>query len=837
MNRVTTRPLVVLVATLAIALTTLFGPTPAAHAAPSRTDAAALAAAYVAEELKANNHRLPSFSGESGTVDWGLTIDALFGFAATGFGTTEATQVANAITTDGWQYIQWATPGQDMGAIAKLALAYQVAASDPTNVDISQMPNKAPFGGGNSVDLIALLRASVAGNGRLGTSNHFGQALGVLALARTPAGAPASTVDYLRTLQCTDSGNSNVGGFGYGGCGSVDGDGTGMALSAMLAAGVSTSDAAVTRAITWMQSTQKTDGSFAASHEPAAGNTNSTGLVVQVARQLNTTSTNTVADKGEQYLESLQITCGSAFKLGATTPATSGGFWGRWNGGIAYNADGYRAAESSGLETYETDQWRRATVQAMLGLDGAVSMKDMKLTGQTAIPTPACSLNGTAPSISGTAEVNRTVTAQAGSYTNSNTSTTGTPQLTWQWQRNGAPISGATNTTYTITTADLGTSLTVAATTTEPGFAAETRTSPGRSISQGAATFAVSAPSNYVPHGTSATITATGLAPSEPYTVKISGQQLATGNADSAGSVSATVTIPLGWWTMTRPVVVTGQSPNRTGHTTVKVAGQVTLSVSAPASPIEQGKSATVTTRGLVPGETITVRVSGQLLGRGTANSAGVATTTVTIPSGWYTLTRPVDVAGQWAQRSGKTTIRTAGTKTFAVSATKNVVGHGTATTITARGLLAGETFTVRVSGQILGRGTANSAGVATLSVRIPKGWYTLTRPVTVTSQFAKRAGATTIRTAGPKKLSVFTPSYRVKAGTRAVIKASGLTSGEVFNLYVSGQRLASGRANGSGVVTATVTIPRGWKTLTRPVVVNGQWAQRTGAAKVNTRA
>lgn len=67
----------------------------------------------------------------------------------------------------------------------------------------------------------------------------------------------------------------------------------------------------------------------------------------------------------------------------------------------------------------------------------------------------------TAPTYSGTVEVGQTVTATEGTETGDGTITT-----TWQWLRNGVAISEATNSSYTIVSADEGTQLSVRQTAT-----------------------------------------------------------------------------------------------------------------------------------------------------------------------------------------------------------------------------------------------------------------------------------------------------------------------------------------------------------------------------------
>jgi hypothetical protein len=63
-------------------------------------------------------------------------------------------------------------------------------------------------------------------------------------------------------------------------------------------------------------------------------------------------------------------------------------------------------------------------------------------------------VNTVAPALSGTAQENQTLTCSTGTWT-------GTPTITfaYQWKRNGSNIGSATNSTYTLVTADVGQSI------------------------------------------------------------------------------------------------------------------------------------------------------------------------------------------------------------------------------------------------------------------------------------------------------------------------------------------------------------------------------------------
>lgn len=69
--------------------------------------------------------------------------------------------------------------------------------------------------------------------------------------------------------------------------------------------------------------------------------------------------------------------------------------------------------------------------------------------------------NSVAPVISGNPIVGQLLTTSNGTWAG-----TPSPSFTYQWRRNGTPISGATGATYTVQTADIGASLTVAVTAT-----------------------------------------------------------------------------------------------------------------------------------------------------------------------------------------------------------------------------------------------------------------------------------------------------------------------------------------------------------------------------------
>lgn len=94
-------------------------------------------------------------------------------------------------------------------------------------------------------------------------------------------------------------------------------------------------------------------------------------------------------------------------------------------------------------------------------------------------PVPETELTSTpVPLISGTTKVGKVLSAAAGSWDSGVT-------LAYQWSRNGSPVAGATATSYVLSAADLGTSITVRVTGTKPEYTSVSKTSAIAKISVG----------------------------------------------------------------------------------------------------------------------------------------------------------------------------------------------------------------------------------------------------------------------------------------------------------------------------------------------------------------
>ncbi|GAB2857880.1 prenyltransferase/squalene oxidase repeat-containing protein [Lentzea nigeriaca] len=308
-----------------------------AQATAHRTDAAA---GWLARQM-ADGERLETEFGGVKYPDHGLTIDAIFAFAAARNADDYSDRAIAWLAKPEVRDAYVGTGGEAYaGAHAKLAVAARVKGKNPKD-----------FGG---VDLIAGLKALRAPSGRFSDRSQFGdfsnaftQSYALFALGKDAKGAA-----YLASSQCPDGGFPVT--FETSPCVS-DVDATAIVVQALRSQGKPTSDA-----ITWLRSKQQADGGFPSavqnSDMGSGSNANSTGLAAQV---LN----GRPAAMARAYLKSLQVGCtGQEADRGA----------------IAFDASGFNQANAP-----------RATAQAVLGLTGA-NLATLRSGGPDGAPRLAC---------------------------------------------------------------------------------------------------------------------------------------------------------------------------------------------------------------------------------------------------------------------------------------------------------------------------------------------------------------------------------------------------------------------------------------------------------------
>jgi len=255
-------------------------------------------AGWIGRQVQADQAKITN--SQTGEIDYSHIAGAVWALASTGLARNEIEAAAQVLLNSGPTFIGPAAEASTQwGHVATVALALQVAGHDPTAY---------PAGDGTTRDLIAELRSVIAADGSPGASaTGYSGALLVLALARSPEGVPANLVTWLKAQPCADPGSPNFGAFGFtgpGSCDSGDTDSTALAIQGLLAAGVPTTDPAITGAQTYLEINQEVGGGWGTPGFTPA-NAMSTGLVVQALRPLGSPA----VAKGEQYLLTLIVGC------------------------------------------------------------------------------------------------------------------------------------------------------------------------------------------------------------------------------------------------------------------------------------------------------------------------------------------------------------------------------------------------------------------------------------------------------------------------------------------------------------------------------------------------
>jgi hypothetical protein len=283
------------------------------------------ASGWLARQMTRGSHFVAVLDGVT-YPDQGLTIDAIFAFAATGSANGFGARAVSWLERPGIlsNYIGNGTTESYAGATAKVALAAEVRGLNP-----------ARFG---KVNLLARLARLLKPSGRYSDhsrygdySNAFSQSLAIIALSRHSR-APAKAVSFLVSTECKNGGYPLD--FAQKTCAS-DADATAMDVQALLAAGrVRPAE----RGLAWLEHAQRGNGGFG-STPGAVPNANSTGLAGEafaVGRWFHR------AARAKKFLVSLQVGCSG--KTGH-------------RGAIAYDMTGFTRSTATS-----------ATAQGILGL-------------------------------------------------------------------------------------------------------------------------------------------------------------------------------------------------------------------------------------------------------------------------------------------------------------------------------------------------------------------------------------------------------------------------------------------------------------------------------------
>lgn len=357
-----------LAAASALALTTLGQPALGAAAAPTDTGALTLAGSWLRGELTDG-----LMVGQYGP-DYGLSIDAGLGLDQAGDkGAVRAISNALAPRIDSYVTGGAADPASSYaGATAKAAVFARVAGDNPTS-----------YGG---VNLITRLEDRVSGTapivGRIEDkstygdfANVIGQSFAVRALAKESSQEADEALSFLLAQQCPsgyfrlnftkDKTAANQGCVEGEAASAPDVDATALAVVNLAGAKPNSKPVqdALAKAGTWLATRQKGNGAFGGATGATRANANSTGLggwALGLLRNKEAAARAAVWVRKQQPVDKAR--CRSALT--------------RDTGAIGYDKAAVKAARTAGITKDTTDQWRRATAQAMAVLQWAPASRD-----------------------------------------------------------------------------------------------------------------------------------------------------------------------------------------------------------------------------------------------------------------------------------------------------------------------------------------------------------------------------------------------------------------------------------------------------------------------------
>jgi len=370
------RTAAVSLSTAALATGALVAPSATASpaAALPRTDdtASDIAADWLAGELT-NGLMVGKFG-----PDFGLTLDTGFALSTVpGQGSTVAA-INAAVEPRIAEYVGDGTKESYAGPLAKAASFARTANKNPTS-----------YGGVNLVTRLEERTADAAAAGatpnpvagRIADKSEFGdfanvvgQSYAVRALSLANSAEAGAARDFLLKQQCPsgffrlnfDKPASATQSCTEGAAGSApDPDATSIAVINLIGSRDNSQAVkdALARAGTWLAGRQRHSGAFRGGTGTAKVNSNSTSLG---GYALGLLKNRDAATKAAVWVRKLQ----PVDKFKCRTPLTKD------TGAVAYRGESVSAAKTSGISADARDEWRRATAQAVLGLQFAPASSD-----------------------------------------------------------------------------------------------------------------------------------------------------------------------------------------------------------------------------------------------------------------------------------------------------------------------------------------------------------------------------------------------------------------------------------------------------------------------------
>jgi hypothetical protein len=306
-------------------------------------------------------------------TDYGLSLDIFYALDKLDTRPAAAAAIIDGLAADPAAYTD--AFGPSAGASGKLTTAVETAGRDATS-----------FGG---TDLVQQTEDRVhtgadAENGRAVANaddypSTINQGWVVRALSAAGSDLADETTDFLLKQQCAAGffreSQETLGASSTFTCDAAADktpsiDATALAVQALEAAeqnGDPDARAAIDKAVTWLLTQQRADGSFVGQD---VSNSNTTGLVAWVLADEGRSG---AAGNAAAWLQKLQVTDA----VGEGTALSND------LGAVAYDSDGLAAGKQDGITKDTRDQWRRATAQSVVALDAALPAKTLSAAAPT----------------------------------------------------------------------------------------------------------------------------------------------------------------------------------------------------------------------------------------------------------------------------------------------------------------------------------------------------------------------------------------------------------------------------------------------------------------------
>ena len=327
-------------------------------------------------------------------------------------------------------------------------------------------------------------------------------------------------------------------------------------------------------------------------------------------------------------------------------------------------------------------------------------------------------------------------------------------------------------------------------------------------------------------------------------TFSVDGTAVGTGVTNSAGTATKPYVIPaalaVGGHTLAAAFAGDAADAASTGTGTLTVAkASTTLSVSAVTGSPGQTTTLKATLKRTiggtaVAGETISLFVDGTAVGTAVTTSAGLASLSYVIPAGDAVGgSHPVAASfagdGSNGASTGKSTL-TVSKYAASLSAASATGTPGQTVTLSATlksgsAALSGRTVSFTVDGTVVGTGTTNAAGLATLSYALPAG--AALGPHTVTATFAGDAaylaavgkGTLTVKNATSLSVASVSGAHGTSVTLSAALTAGGAApSGKTITFKVDGKTIGSVVTDATGTASLPYPIPATAKTGGHPI-------------------